>query len=448
MRNLSFFEALLHMFKGSIGPGVLSLPYALSQSGICFLPVVLCLQAACAYCMLLMVKMKQDLESRPATAHVSSYGDVAAVALGGGLGRGVVDLFVVLQQLGICTVYFSFFATNVATLLADFGVGAFGGGDDAGGPAQAPPLLVLVALPALALLAQIRRWKTLAPFSLVANVLIIAGVGIVFGIVLEQLFRAGAHSPLPLVESAWPGLPVLFGQVLYAYECVCQVLPLESELVDSSRMYSVLNVSNVAYGIVMLAMAALPVLAFGAIEGGSVGAELQQLLPKSAAVIILNIAITLSVVLTFPVQFYPAIEVIETRLGLRDDAPPLRASLLQAQGPSCASALEPPAATEAPKLPPPPGRAVAAKRAQLRLAAVGATAALAASVPHLGLVISLCGSFNAPMLAVILPPLLANRTLECGRGRRALHLAIAAAGAVGSAAGTAASIVRIAEMMA
>ena len=114
MRNLSFFEALLHMFKGSIGPGVLSLPYALSQSGICFLPVVLCLQAACAYCMLLMVKMKQDLESRPATAHVSSYGDVAAVALGGGLGRGVVDLFVVLQQLGICTVYFSFFATNVA----------------------------------------------------------------------------------------------------------------------------------------------------------------------------------------------------------------------------------------------------------------------------------------------------------------------------------------------
>ena len=62
MRNLSFFEALLHMFKGSIGPGVLSLPYALSQSGICFLPVVLCLQAACAYCMLLMVKMKQDLE--------------------------------------------------------------------------------------------------------------------------------------------------------------------------------------------------------------------------------------------------------------------------------------------------------------------------------------------------------------------------------------------------
>ena len=69
-------------------------------------------------------------------------------------------------------------------------------------------------------------------------------------------------------------------------------------------------------------------------------------------------------------------------------------------------------------------------------------------MPHLGLVISLCGSFNAPMLAVILPPLLANRTLECGRGRRALHLAIAAAGAVGSAAGTAASIVRIAEMTA
>ena len=98
MRNLSFFEALLHMFKGSIGPGVLSLPYALSQSGICFLPVVLCLQAACAYCMLLMVRMKQDLESRPATAHVSSYGDVAAVALGGGLGRGVVDGFVAKQR--------------------------------------------------------------------------------------------------------------------------------------------------------------------------------------------------------------------------------------------------------------------------------------------------------------------------------------------------------------
>ena len=52
----------------------------------------------------------------------------------------------------------------------------------------------------------------------------------------------------------------------------------------------------------MLAMAALPVLAFGAIEGGSVGAELQQLLPRSAAVIILNIATVSYTHLTLPTK--------------------------------------------------------------------------------------------------------------------------------------------------
>jgi hypothetical protein len=43
----------------------------------------------------------------------------------------------------------------------------------------------------------------------------------------------------------------------------------------------------------------------------------------------------------------------------------------------------------------------------LRCALVACTLLVAAAIPKLGLVISLCGSFNAPLLAMILPSLMA-----------------------------------------
>ena len=75
----------------------------------------------------------------------------------------------------------------------------------------------------------------------------------------------------------------------------------------------------------------------------------------------------------------------------------------------------------------------------LRLGVVALTAAVAATVPNLGLVISLLGSLSAPVLLYIVPAVAANIVLgpaSCGPNRRRLHWAIAAAGLVGIVVGT------------
>ena len=101
------------MFKGSIGPGCLSLPFAVSTVGLWVAPGAMAvLMFCCVYNMFLMVKVKHELTARPATSFVQTYGDIGHVTFGP-QGRRIVEIFVTLQQLGICTVYFSFASTNV-----------------------------------------------------------------------------------------------------------------------------------------------------------------------------------------------------------------------------------------------------------------------------------------------------------------------------------------------
>ena len=171
MRNaalaLTVPEAVANLFKASLGPGCLSLPFALSRAGLAFVPIIICLQAICVYNQHNLVRVKQTLATEIETADVRSYGDISH-AVFGAWGRGLVDTFVSLQQLGICTVYFSFASTNLVTLLSDLD-----------GPRPSFTLLVVLLYPLLAGLAQIRHWKNLAPLAIAANALVMTGVAIV-----------------------------------------------------------------------------------------------------------------------------------------------------------------------------------------------------------------------------------------------------------------------------
>ena len=269
----------------------------------------------------------------------------------------------------------------------------------------------------------------------------------------------------------------------------------------------------------------------------------------------MNLLVTVAVVLTYPVQFYPAIEIIEKKLGLvyeeEDDgvhiplmvlSPPDEDELLESPGALDAllaasdDALDrvcevEGAAEEVPTQPASPNEQVAndaatapseepeesksdaanlearalsqsEQQAILSSAAdmleaewpesppsamimsfdpnelgelgsvAGATTALtwrrclarcscvlgtlvvAASVPNLELVISLCGSLNAPLLVMILPPLMAFKVLDpdeadggIGMARKPLHLSIAAIGIVGCVTGTVVAVKAILEEM-
>ena len=60
--ELKLWQAYIHVVKGNIGPGCLSMPYAFSQGGlITSLAVLSAFAPACIYCMLLLVWSKHKM---------------------------------------------------------------------------------------------------------------------------------------------------------------------------------------------------------------------------------------------------------------------------------------------------------------------------------------------------------------------------------------------------
>ena len=194
------------------------------------------------------------------------------------------------------------------------------------------------------------------------------------------------------------------------------MLPIENAMADPSRVSTVIFISMGVYCLVMLLVAIVPVVTFSEITQGSLTAELGHRFrepddrPWVAA---MNLLVTLAVVLTYPVQFYPCIEVIEARCGVgaglgaasrRRDEERQRA-LGGAAAPSGEGITDgllvgllksvPDAGTRAASdgsgrdrqlqaAALPSHRAVLCKRVAIRCACVAATMAVAAAVPNLG----------------------------------------------------------------
>jgi hypothetical protein len=93
------------------------------------------------------------------------------------------------------------------------------------------------------------------------------------------------------------------------------------------------------------------------------------------------------------------------------------------------------------------------QRVAMRCAVVGGALVVAVAVPNLELVIALFGSLNAPLLALILPPVMAMQVLDpppprgLGHGCARRHAAMAALGVFGSVLGTLFALREIAAEM-
>jgi amino acid permease len=96
----SKFEVVYHLVCVIAGSGVLSLPYALSQSGWTGLLLVLFVAFINSYTGKLVIKCLR----LPSGTFIKSYSDIGYAAFGGP-GRLIVDIFTYLMMLGVVSVY-------------------------------------------------------------------------------------------------------------------------------------------------------------------------------------------------------------------------------------------------------------------------------------------------------------------------------------------------------
>lgn len=115
----------------------------------------------------------------------------------------MVNVFLVITQLGFCCVYFLFVATNLQDTLPLFhkthaGVYSY----------------LALLFPAMFTLAMVKNLKYLTPVSLIAAIMTAWGLVITFYYILQDL----PHTNTVKSFASWHQLPLYFGTAIYAFE--------------------------------------------------------------------------------------------------------------------------------------------------------------------------------------------------------------------------------------
>ncbi|XP_032673005.1 proton-coupled amino acid transporter-like protein CG1139 isoform X2 [Odontomachus brunneus] len=294
-------ETMLHLLKGSLGTGILAMPRAFFNAGyIVGLIATFVIGVFCTYCMRILVRSEYELCKRRQIPSMS-YPATAEVALEEGpmwlrpfsrASSHIVNVFLLIYQMGTCCVYIVFIASNLHLALetwVDIDLKVY---------------MVIILLP-LILVNYIRNLKFLAPFSTLANVLMFTG----FAIILYYIFREPLTFEGRASVGAIENFPLFFGTVLFALESIGVIMPLENEMKTPKSFMKPFGVLNASMSIIIVLYAAMGFfgyIRYGSHIDGSITLSLptQEMLGKAV-----QILLAIAIFFTHPIQCYVAIDI-------------------------------------------------------------------------------------------------------------------------------------------
>ncbi|PSN31633.1 hypothetical protein C0J52_21539 [Blattella germanica] len=349
----SNLDTMIHLLKGNIGTGILAMPDAFKNAGLVIGTIgTLIMGIICTHCMHMLVKCSHELCQRTEVPSLG-FSEVCETAFQTGplslkkYSRAVkitINMFLCITQLGFCCVYFVFVAANLEEvakhyLHVTFDVRAY--------------LVVILVL--MIPFNWVKNLKYLTPFSFLAAVLTVVGLGITFFYMLQGL----PHTSTVKAFATWKQLPLYFGTAIYAFEGIGVVLPLENNMKnpqDFGGWTGVLNTGMVIVAALYTSVGFFGYLKYGEKVLGSITLNLPsgEILAQSVRVMM-----AVAIFLSYGLQFYVPMSIIWPIVRPR----------------------------------------LTSERAQM-------VVALAAIIPNLGAVISLVGAVSSSTLALIFPPII------------------------------------------
>lgn len=373
----TFFQTLIHLLKGNIGTGLLGLPLAVKNAGLVLGPVSLFVMGVIAvHCMRLLVKCSHHLSAKMSRPSLS-YGEAVQFGIENvswlrrhsHWGKRVVDVFLIITQLGFCCVYFVFLSENVKQVVEAANTTSFSCEQNFTNqtgvlvPSFDKRLYMLCFLPFIVLLVFTPNLKYLAPLSLIANLMMTASLVLIY---YYSLTHITSPVNLPYVGKV-KDYPLFFGTAIFAFEGIGVVLPLENKMQRPQRFTLVLYVGMAIVTFLYISLGTVGYLCFGKNILGSITLSL----PNCWTYQLVKLLYCFGIFITFALQFYVPAEIL---------IPPVVARVSE-RWERTADLL-------------------------MRTALVVVTCALAVLIPELDLVISLVGSVSSSFLALIFPPLL------------------------------------------
>uniref|UniRef100_A0A182MCC9 Amino acid transporter transmembrane domain-containing protein n=1 Tax=Anopheles culicifacies TaxID=139723 RepID=A0A182MCC9_9DIPT len=266
-------ETLIHLLKGSLGTGILAMPNAFHHAGWTVGVVgTLLIGLLCTYCIHLLIKAEHELCKRKRVPSLN-YPAVTQTALLEGpdalkpLSKviiHIVNVFLLIYQLGTCCVYVVFVSSNIKAI-ADYYTET---------DTDVRLYMLIILLP-LILINWVRNLKFLAPFSTIANFVTLVS----FGIILYYIFREPISFEDRDKVGTMSGFALFFGTVLFALEAIGVILPLENEMKTPKKFggnFGVLNKAMILIVTLYVGMGFFGYLNYGSAIKGSITLNLPE----------------------------------------------------------------------------------------------------------------------------------------------------------------------------
>lgn len=374
------FKMIANIFVSFIGAGMLGLPFAFKESGIMegalIMAVVGYLSVAamlmlidCKYAILssggraggrsIIMDTKVPLippessddeddedERHPPTPSTDlTYGDVGLYALGPG-GKRLVDIVIVVSQLGFCCGYLIYLCKNLNIYIPGF----------------SQRFWMLFLLPPLYCLTMLRHLNKLAIFSVFAQVSNVLALAVVFWFD----FSHSEEVPFTPKEFSIKGFPFFFAVAIYCYEGAGMILSLEESMAEHKRdKFRSIFVCTMT-GLTML------YICFGVSGYASFGPHTMDIitlnLPHGSGTVdfaaMVKICLGISLFFTYPMMMFPVTHLLDKTFSLT--TAPYRGNIM-------------------------------------RLILVGMTGVVVNAVPNFAILMSLIGATCCTLLAFILP---------------------------------------------
>lgn len=285
----------LLLLKSFVGTGVLFLPRAFLNGGMLFSSLVLVGVAALSfYCFILLINTRMVVEA--------SFGDIGGILYGKWM-RTMILSSIVLSQIGFVSAYIVFTSENLqAFVLAVSKCKSF----------IDIKFMVMMQLIIFLPLSLIRDIGKLGFTALVADAFILLGLIYLYYYDIFTIVSNHGLSDIALFNpSSWT---LFIGTAIFTFEGVGLIIPIQESMKHPEKFAGVLGGVMIAITILMTSIGALSYAAYGSKTKTVVILNLPQ---ESKFVNAIQFLYSLAILLSTPLQLFPAIRILETELFSR-----------------------------------------------------------------------------------------------------------------------------------
>ncbi|EDK37766.2 hypothetical protein PGUG_01864 [Meyerozyma guilliermondii ATCC 6260] len=292
-------KAYFLLLKAFVGTGVLFLPKAFSNGGLLFSIVVLSTFGFLSYwCYLILVLAKRAVR-------VSSFADIGLKLYGPWL-QNLILTSIVISQIGFVAAYIVFTAENLRAFLTNvFGYQNLD-----------IKWIIISQLVFLMPVSLVRDITKLSLSSVLANVFIFTGLIVIvyftlFSLVFENQLTPGEGIYYLVNKDEFS---LFIGVAIFAFEGIGLIIPIEESMIQPSHFPAVLAKVLATVSVIMVCIASLGYMTFGAHTRTVILLNLPQ---SSIFIIATQLLYSIAILLSTPLQLFPAIRLIESKIFIR-----------------------------------------------------------------------------------------------------------------------------------